>query len=264
MQSHKSIKSEISKMKDDKEINVMHLAEHAERFQDMVNALRNIIKDRKVLNSDERNYLTIAYKSYVASGRNAWRVMSALEFKEQDNPDKVYIGTLKKYKLKIQTEVQSICTEVIAMLENDLIHNADENDAKVFYIKMKGDYYRYKCECSPKEKRKMYTESALQHYVEASEIAEKHLSKTSSLRLSLILNFSVFYYEVMNLPRKAYEIAKKGFDEAICDMTGIETEFEHNDKANKGSDTLSLLAIIKENLTIWNADLEEGVEKADY
>ena len=35
---------------------------------------------------------------------------------------------------------------MIDLLGNTLIANSTQADAKVFYMKMKGDYYRYLCE----------------------------------------------------------------------------------------------------------------------
>ena len=38
------------------------------------------------------------------------------------------------------------------------------------------------------------------------------------LRLGLALNFSVFYYEILNAPDQACHLAKQAFDDAIAGM----------------------------------------------
>ena len=45
-------------------------------------------------------------------------------------------------------------------------------------------------------------------YSEAMEIAKKEMSPTHPIRLGLALNFSVFYYEIMNSPDHACHLAK--------------------------------------------------------
>lgn len=40
------------------------------------------------------------------------------------------------------------------LLDNHLIPNAKPADSKVFYLKMKGDYYRYLAEVATEENRK--------------------------------------------------------------------------------------------------------------
>ena len=45
-------------------------------------------------------------------------------------------------------------------------------------------------------------------YKEAYEQALKHMPPTHPIRLGLALNFSVFYYEIMNKPEEACKLAK--------------------------------------------------------
>jgi len=50
------------------------------------------------------------------------------------------------------------------------------------------------------------------------------LKTTNPIRLGLALNFSVFYYEVLNEPSKACSLAKQAFDEAIADIEQLEED----------------------------------------
>jgi len=60
---------------------------------------------------------------------------------------------------------------------------------------MAGDYYRYMCEIAAGEKLSQVKDEAKRHYEEASLI---EMPSCSPVKLGLALNFSVFYYEVLN------------------------------------------------------------------
>ena len=46
-------------------------------------------------------------------------------------------------------------------------------------------------------------------YQEAFDIAEKEMPPTNPIRLGLALNYSVFFYEIINAPDRACDLAKK-------------------------------------------------------
>lgn len=56
--------------------------------------------------------------------------------------------------------------------------------------------------------RKTSASDALDAYQSASELANQDLPPTHPIRLGLALNFSVFYYEILNSPERACNLAK--------------------------------------------------------
>ena len=66
------------------------------------------------------------------------------------------------------------------------------------------------------DQRKTSADKSLEAYQSATEIAATELAPTHPIRLGLALNFSVFYYEILNSPDKACQMAKTSFDEAIA------------------------------------------------
>ena len=73
---------------------------------------------------------------------------------------------------------------------------------------MKGDYHRYIAEYASGDAHNNAAENALSAYKTATDVATSDLKTTHPIRLGLALNFSVFYYEVMNDPSKACNLAK--------------------------------------------------------
>lgn len=51
------------------------------------------------------------------------------------------------------------------------------------------------------------------------------LAPTHPIRLGLALNFSVFYYEILNSPDKACHLAKQAFDDAIAELDTVSPPF---------------------------------------
>lgn len=86
---------------------------------------------------------------------------------------------------------------------------------------MKGDYYRYIAEFATADKRNAAAQKAEQSYKDAYDVAVKGLATTHPVKLGLALNFSVFYYEIMQNPEKACKMARDAFDEAIADLDNV-------------------------------------------
>ena len=94
------------------------------------------------------------------------------------------------------------------LLDKHLIAKASNPESKVFYLKMKGDYFRYLAEVAVGDTRATVLEDSQKAYQEAFEIAKSKMQPTHPIRLGLALNFSVFYYEILNSPEKACQLAK--------------------------------------------------------
>lgn len=71
----------------------------------------------------------------------------------------------------------------------------------------KGDYHRYLAEFATGNERKEAAEKSLVAYKNATDLATAELPSTHPIRLGLALNFSVFYYEILNSPDRACRLA---------------------------------------------------------
>lgn len=238
----------------DEHIYMAKVCEQTERFDDMLDYIKKVLEFQEALTVEDRNLLSVAYKNSVGTRRTAWRVLSSIETKEEAKGS-ANLSLLRDYKAKIESELDKICTEIINLLDSKLIPSAKGNaQSEVFYLKMKGDYYRYIAEYSTGDKHKGAAEKAFDAYTKANDIAQKNLETTSPIRLGLALNFSVFYYEVRNDPKQACQLAKQAFDDAIADIEKID---EENYK-----DSTTIMQLIRDNLTLWTTELEHGDDGA--
>jgi len=221
------------------------LAEQAERFDEMVSDMKEVAKQPQELTVEERNLLSVAYKNVIGSRRASWRVVTSIE--QKGDSDKAQ--HIKDYKEKIENELIEICDDILSIISDALIPNSTSEEAKVFYYKMKGDYHRYLSEFQTSEVRKTSASSALDAYNAASGIASSELPPTHPIRLGLALNFSVFYYEILNSPDKACQIAKAAFDDAIAELDTL------NEESYK--DSTLIMQLLRDNLTLWTSDQAE-------
>ncbi|XP_064803066.1 14-3-3 protein beta/alpha-A-like, partial [Oncorhynchus masou masou] len=177
------------------------LAEQAERYDDMAASMKAVTEEGTQLSNEERNLLSVAYKNVVGARRSSWRVVSSIEQKTEGSEKKQAMA--KEYREKIEKELKEICNDVLGLLSQFLIPNATPAESKVFYLKMKGDYYRYLAEVAVGEEKAAIIGNSQEAYKDAFEISKKDMQPTHPIRLGLALNFSVFYYEILNSPEQA-------------------------------------------------------------
>jgi hypothetical protein len=117
------------------------VAEQAERFEDMVNFLKPVLDSKGGdVTSDERNLLSVAFKNLISSKRTAWRTISAIE----QNPKYSKFGeSLASYKRKIEEALYADCETVIDLIKQKVLTKPSQDEARAFFVKMVGDYYRY-------------------------------------------------------------------------------------------------------------------------
>jgi len=221
------------------------LCEQAERYDEMVTYMKEVAKLGGELTVDERNLLSVAYKNVVGTRRASWRIISSIEQKEESKGSDKHVGTIRDYRNKIESELEKVCQDVLDVLDESLIPNAVSGESKVFYHKMKGDYHRYLAEFASGEKRKVAATAAHEAYKNATDVAQTELTPTHPIRLGLALNFSVFYYEILNSPDRACHLAKQAFDDAIAELDSLSEESYR--------DSTLIMQLLRDNLTLWTS-----------
>ncbi|KAI4337672.1 hypothetical protein L6164_016057 [Bauhinia variegata] len=191
------------------------LAEQAERYEEMVEFMEKVSAsvDNEELTVEERNLLSVAYKNVIGARRASWRIISSIEQKEESRGNEDHVSMIR------------------------------------LYLKMKGDYHRYLAEFKTGAERKEAAESTLTAYKSAQDIANAELPPTHPIRLGLALNFSVFYYEILNSPDRACNLAKQAFDEAIAELDTLGEE--------SYKDSTLIMQLLRDNLTLWTSDMQD-------
>lgn len=103
-------------------------------FLDMMDAMKRIVVMTGVLETEERNMLSVAYKNVIGARRAAWRIFSGLEQKHDDNAKHKQL--VSDYRDKIEKEIQEISDGILQLLDDHLIKHAETDESKVFFHKM--------------------------------------------------------------------------------------------------------------------------------
>ncbi|KAH7248435.1 14-3-3 domain-containing protein [Fusarium solani] len=218
------------------------LCGQAERYDDMVPLLKEVVKRGGELSVDERNLLTTAFNRVFDTRRASWRIISSIEKNEYKGSEK-HLATIHGYRIEIENEIEKICRDVLDLLDHSLIPNASTGESKALYYKMKGDYSRYLTGFVSSEKYNLAVTSAYKAYKVAAHVAQTEFTGTHPLRLGLAVNFSVFYYRILNSRDRARCLAKHAFDDAKAELDALSKEPD--------GDSILLMQLLCNNLTPW-------------
>ncbi|KAK3593275.1 hypothetical protein CHS0354_012369 [Potamilus streckersoni] len=224
------------------------IAEQCERYEDSIELLKQLIQNYGSLQDEnERNLLSVVFKNVVGPKRQSWREIPVIlqTFSKQEEQN-----IAKEYSAKIEKEIEQVCRDALELFDKYLIPNSGPDvGAKIFYLKMKGDYLRYQAEVSSGENDlKELADSSENAYKEALQIASIDLPPTSVIRLGLVLNYSVFLYEIRHDAGKACELAKQAIDEAAAEI---------DVPADNFGDCSMVLDLLRDNLNLWAIEVGE-------
>ena len=228
-----------------------YLAGKANHYEDMASNMKTIVEMGNPLSPKERNYFTAAYKKMVDAQRDSCWINSTIEQKIDGSE-----RSRQKAKEKRETAegyIRVICTDVLGLIDTHLIPKATDPESKVFYFKMKGDYHRYLAEIAIGDSKKPLAIDAQNAYQQAYDIARTKIGRcfisdqlqpTHPTRLGVALHFSGLYYEILNSPYKAYQLAHDAFDDAIAELDSMNGE-------NYGMECTLIMQLLRNNLTEW-------------
>lgn len=226
------------------------VAEHSKRFEDCVSYMEALIKrESRELTLDERSLLASAFKSIAGDKRASWRVLGALKHKYEGSQDLDNATLAGKSKAIVEKEIAGVANRVSSLLDNFLIPNACSCETKVFYLKLKGDYFRYIAEFARSSERHQAAGKASDAYIRAYDLAQNELLPTHPIRLSLALNYSVFNYDILGERSRAQDIARLAFDEAVAGLDNVTEE--------SYKDSTMIISLLRDNLTLWANDIGE-------
>ncbi|KAG6873304.1 hypothetical protein C0995_000457 [Termitomyces sp. Mi166 len=230
---------------------IADLAGEAGRHEDVVKQLKLIIEHYNPrLTIDERSLLSVAYKNITNTLRSSWRIIDTLHKLQPARQGRVQL--IQHQRQRIENELTGVCTDIINLLDRELLPAASEGEETVFYSKMKGDYCRYLAELGQKRDRDRHADLSLKAYRLAYQHALETLHPLHPTKLGLALNFSVFYHDIKKSPLGACHLAKSAFDDAILSVSLSDAAVDHYTL----KDSMAILQLLKDDLILWYREIK--------
>ncbi|EGO27907.1 hypothetical protein SERLADRAFT_435677 [Serpula lacrymans var. lacrymans S7.9] len=229
------------------------VAEEAERYEDLVGQIKGLTYTYGALNIEERNLLSVAYKNITNTLRSSWRIVDTLEKMESSRASIRQVSLIRRQRSRIEQELADTCKDIVKLLDERLLPSAKQGEEKVFYYKMKGDYYRYLAEFAQQHDRSHFAELSLSAYKFSYKHALATLDPMHPTRLGLALNFAVYYHDVLKSPERACHLGKHAFDEAVSCL----------DESSSGQvmrDSMMILQLLRDDLIIWSGEMQKELD----
>ena len=209
------------------------------------------------ITEEERNILFSSLKILINYRRDSWRTVNALESKEKKNQSTL-LPRVTELKFTLSSEIEQYINKGIELIDNSLFKAASNDELKVMYAKIKGDYMRYMIELKPKDKKEeinMYKEKADENYKIGLNMCNS-LSNLNTTKIGLILNYTVFMYEILKDYKNAYIIANNVYQATLKSLNDDNYDLTLLKDLNK------LVNLLKENISKWSeaAVVQEKIE----
>ena len=221
---------------------MVQILDQTDRRQDMVDLMKKVIDLNPELNSEERNLLSVSYKNIIKIRRDGLRILIAI-LEHDEDPSQTRKEQLNLFKSSLISELDKYCYELIDLVDAKLLPAAKTAEAKLFYEKLKADYYRYISEAKDGEKKSEIAQKAKECYEKALEIAKDEIPPYKPSYLGLILNYSVHLYEIIGQTEEAIKLAKNTKEE-------VESTIDQNSNPSY-AEADTILKLLQENVNLW-------------
>ena len=234
------------------------LSEEVQDYEALKGHVLQLVDLSQTLTDSERNLFLSSFKNCVGSRRKAWRTLSIQERQmKTSNPGNPLLPQLRLYKSEVELEIEVVCQEMLAAIAKlvSVRQGLLNTKEKVFYFKLRGDYWRYLCEFRSTEALQMSSTEALKAYNAASAVVNGPLGLVASdpQLLGLALNMSVFHYEILGNKEEGLGLCQNVYEKADNYLRANEKKLESNDVKN-AKDVLKLL---RDNMELWVKEMAE-------
>lgn len=229
--------------------NLAKLALKAGQPNDAISYIKQSLKTKTDLSKEEIDFFAHSYKKAVNSPRNA---LIAIDNQLMLQSPEV-LNAIEEHRQVLIEEIINICQDVLNIIDSSLIPTTSSGKCIIYLNKLKGDFYRYLAEyASSREIQEGHASRAKTCYEAALLSVNDEMVVSDPLNLGLILNYSVFQYEILGLHDEAIDKLDTAFNEAIRFLEELP-----EDQYNEAS---IMLQLMRDNLALWKEQRSEEIK----
>ena len=226
------------------------VAMKAHCYKDGISFIKESLKAKSDLTKEEIDVFSRCFKKYLNSSRDAIQTLDeVLAEKEKTitlNPIKFqnFKKAIEEHRQVLVEELTSTANDVLMLIDSALIPTCSDSTCSIYLNKLKGDYYRYLAEFSPSNEIKEGHAGRAKAAYEAALLAvNDQLLPSDPLYLALMLNYSVFQYEILGQKEDALDKLDSSFNDAVRFLEDLdETQYK---------ESTMMLQLIRDNVTLW-------------
>lgn len=230
------------------------IAHKAGRYHELVGIMQDVVRYNPNLSNEERSFFTSAYKHCIDEQRESIRYIDDLLTGEKENAQR--IAKLTVFKQKILQEQSNYCQELLALILDKITPILEDPESKIFWCKFQADIYRYQCEYCDEKTRTELSAKGQELYQIAMNLAKTNYPLPSPIYLKLVLNYTVFLFEISRRKDEAINVALQTFLECTKSENSDEDQFEPE---LPDTETQILLQMIRDNITFWRNELNKVI-----
>ena len=229
---------------------LVKLYEKANRFDDMFVFMCQYIEDGNEVSDRERHLFSHALRKSITDRRNAWRSLHA---GASNGLVPVENSSINRFKEGIADQIKNRTSTALDHIKKHILPICISPDQRVYFLMLKADMERYNAEICSGPIRDSWVSQSHSSFKDAGDVAVSRLKPTDPVRLSLMLNLSIFYYEIYNSAERACIVAKAACDDAV--ETGLFSRRLKSENEDLQREASEIFEAIRNNLKKWTAHL---------
>lgn len=102
----------------------------------MLDTMKGVAMQYKILTEEERNLLFSAYKQIISKHQESFHFFLNIEQFEKNDAQEDYVQISQEYRSEVEKQLRSVCEDAINLINDVLLPSVESNREKMIYLKL--------------------------------------------------------------------------------------------------------------------------------